>query len=357
MKKGLFVKRFIASILSILLVLTFVGCGGGQSANSPKDFEYEEVSGGLKITKYVGKSKEVVIPSVIDSKKVILLDGTAFSGNVMLKEITLPDTFTTVSFGYFKNCESLEKIVCTGNVSMVKGTSVLSTLPSFKSLEFYSIEEATLSFDLPEIIQESDTLVNIVIRKITEVEERDFALSEEEMGSFNIDREINVKMPQNMVDKYLEKTAYACYYISDIDNSLFLHGYKLCSALISGKDFNMPVIARNRALSKLSDEYKIEVSDLRFTWVDEEDTDIEDNEPDVYLRATAKYDGKNVIFVSYIGYAGDNWDDKDGWVFFDVDDSYEALGDETKLCLVFGVSRIKVNGVSYQIKNGIEAED
>lgn len=349
MKKALYVKKIVALFLSVLLLLSFVGCGGGSSANSPKDFEYEEVSGGLKITKYVGKSNVVVIPSVIEDKKVVSMSSSAFSGNVKLKEITLPDTFTTVSFGYFENCEALEKIVYTGSVSDVYDvySTIYDTLSSFKSLEIHSIEEAAL-YNLRRMIKYTGALENIKIREIAKTEDRDFSLGEEEI--YNIERELSIEIPQDMADKYLGKTAHARYYIDNVDNSLIPFGYELCSDLVYGKDFNMPVIARNRTLSELSDKYNIEVSDLRFTEVDEEDTDIEDSEPDVYLRATAKYNGKNVIFVSDIGYAGDNWDETDGWVIFDVNDAYEVLEDEAKMCILFGVSKVKVNGVSYQIK-------
>ena len=143
-------KKILAIVLAIIMTLSFAACGNGTGSGNTasetpaKYFEYEEVSGGLKITKYLGDSDVVVVPSVIDNKKVINIDVNVFSGNVALKEVTIPDTITRILFSHFKNCDSLQKIVYLGCVDRVSGNSNSVKVPSLTTIEIASVSSRTL---------------------------------------------------------------------------------------------------------------------------------------------------------------------------------------------------------------------
>ncbi len=49
----------------------------------------------------------LVIPATIDGYTVVAIGNNAFSGNVNIKSVTLPDTLTEIGYGAFNNCKNL----------------------------------------------------------------------------------------------------------------------------------------------------------------------------------------------------------------------------------------------------------
>ncbi len=58
------------------------------------DFQYTEINGEIKITKYIGNSTNVTVPAYIDGKRVALLGENAFAGNSNIKSIVFKGTTT-----------------------------------------------------------------------------------------------------------------------------------------------------------------------------------------------------------------------------------------------------------------------
>lgn len=135
----------------------------------PKDYEYVDIEGGIRITKYNGNDEILTVPAEIDGKRVLEIDNEFesnmfiffdFEREVNVKEITLPDSLTRIgnsTFAYlskletihipdsitilgddaFQGCESLE------NVTLPNGLTNLSyTFSGCKSLSDITIPES-----------------------------------------------------------------------------------------------------------------------------------------------------------------------------------------------------------------------
>jgi hypothetical protein len=78
-----------------------------------KDFEvslHDEGGGWCSIGKYIGNSKRVIVPSRIQGKPVGYIGMRAFSGNLKIEEVVLPDTIGSLGAGAFQNCNNLSEI-------------------------------------------------------------------------------------------------------------------------------------------------------------------------------------------------------------------------------------------------------
>jgi hypothetical protein len=138
-------KKTLSIVLSLVMTICLTACndegntnsgsnnsntsannGGNQSTatnaenntsieESPtKDFEWVEVSGGIEITAYKGNSKSVIVPEIIENKKVIAIAETAFSGNVMIESVVLPESIKSVASSIFSNCDNLKSLTFLG---------------------------------------------------------------------------------------------------------------------------------------------------------------------------------------------------------------------------------------------------
>ncbi len=99
------------------------------------DFQYTIKEGKVWITGYVGKEKEILIPSLIQDCPVVGIDDNAFenntklcsvvvpegvesigwfcfSGCIALKNVTLPKSLTSIKYGAFQNCYSKMEVHC-----------------------------------------------------------------------------------------------------------------------------------------------------------------------------------------------------------------------------------------------------
>ena len=94
-------KVLLFSVIALVL-LTFVSCG-------EKEFEYESVDGGIKITAYNGDGGEVLIPEEIKGKSVVAIGEAAFDGS-KAEKITVPDSVKVIEKYAFRRCGKLEEI-------------------------------------------------------------------------------------------------------------------------------------------------------------------------------------------------------------------------------------------------------
>ncbi|MBR7005314.1 MAG: leucine-rich repeat domain-containing protein [Candidatus Methanomethylophilaceae archaeon] len=77
-------------------------------------FEYEDYTtvgiDGVKITKYTGSDKDVVIPDFIDGKKVLAIGDNAFKNNKDITSVTFGKYVRTVGFKAFAGCSALKSV-------------------------------------------------------------------------------------------------------------------------------------------------------------------------------------------------------------------------------------------------------
>ena len=84
------------------------------------DFEYRILEDNtIEITKYVGVSKKVIIPSIINNCPVTSIGDFAFRECKVLTSIIIPDSVTSICDGVFWNCSSLNSIIIPDSVTSI----------------------------------------------------------------------------------------------------------------------------------------------------------------------------------------------------------------------------------------------
>ncbi|MDE5718954.1 MAG: leucine-rich repeat domain-containing protein [Lachnospiraceae bacterium] len=82
------------------------------SCESDSLYEFEETSRGLRILKYVDFDEPVVvIPNIIEGKKVIAVGNYAFKGCVGIEKIIISEGIEILGNGAFLNCKGLKEAV------------------------------------------------------------------------------------------------------------------------------------------------------------------------------------------------------------------------------------------------------
>lgn len=138
-------KRYLAALLSLLLLLSLVACRTGEGTdetsgsestaetsdaettdevlneNPAEDFGYDvrEDENCVYITDYRGDSPHVVIPSMIEVKPVTRIYGSFYEKNHVVS-VVIPDTVTVIWENVFRGCRSLETVVLSKNLAEIK---------------------------------------------------------------------------------------------------------------------------------------------------------------------------------------------------------------------------------------------
>lgn len=85
-------------------------------------FVYEVLSDGmLKIKQYVGDGGHVVIPTVVDGKRVTTIGAQAFFDCDTVTSVEIPKTITKIEWDAFYDCENLENVTMTDKVKTIEG--------------------------------------------------------------------------------------------------------------------------------------------------------------------------------------------------------------------------------------------
>ena len=122
----------IKRITSAVMALAMLSAGAGAlpsdiagldtaitaNALTYGDFEYEVSGSSVTITRYTGSDEELVIPSVIDGKKVKKIGAYSFSYRRSLKNVTIPNTVTSIGEWAFYN-SGLTSVVIPDSVTSI----------------------------------------------------------------------------------------------------------------------------------------------------------------------------------------------------------------------------------------------
>jgi len=160
-------KKILCAFLSLIMLLTvLVGCNivpdndskdtsentESESNTEPQgtdfenelqespatDFEYEINNAGyLTITKYIGSSKNVVIPSKIDDQPVVVIGQEAFA-YCDIETVYMPDTVEAIIQYAFIGCEKLTDVRFSPNLVGMIGLSAFWGCKSLKSADLSS---------------------------------------------------------------------------------------------------------------------------------------------------------------------------------------------------------------------------
>ncbi len=112
-------KKIVVLLLAVFLfAAAFSGCSSEQ-ADPASDFlyEYSPDNAHIVITKYIGESQNVVVPSKIEGLPVTSLFGTpehdfehGVFQNTDVETVTLPETITVIGSKCFENCADLTAV-------------------------------------------------------------------------------------------------------------------------------------------------------------------------------------------------------------------------------------------------------
>ena len=357
-------KKILAVILAIIMMLSFVACGGNEgddgeqnnnsqntiSESPAKDFEYEEVNGGLKITKYLGNSEVVSIPSIINNKKVVEIKNEAFSGNVKLKEIIIPNTISFLDLYNFNNCDSLQKIVYLGCVDRVSGNSNSVKVPSLTTIEIASVSSRTLVRSFRTMALNSKTLENIVFKDV--ILEDDYY-----SGSYdpylNVDVN-NITLPESFVNQIGEFLAYKCYSFNYDDNFNKILGsngsyfIRKSSAFDQSTKVEVPDSLKTKIQFRSPDGVALTEVNLYKTVHTGDGTTYE-------LTIIGEFESQGKTYIYEMGLSKQTADDpfqdleyvfSDGYDSFNYSENiYEQIDSKDNFAIFFNINKITVNGV------------
>lgn len=115
-------------------------------------YEYEETSWGIKILKFIDFDESViVIPNVINGKKVIAVGNHAFKGCVGIEKIIISEGIEILGNGVFLNCKGLKEAVLPGTLKRIGTTdptgcpAVLGDMTKFDgAFEYTALESITI---------------------------------------------------------------------------------------------------------------------------------------------------------------------------------------------------------------------
>lgn len=104
----------------------------GYTGNAPRhyelskmdyDYSYEILNDGtLRLYQYEGTDTNIVVPDIIDGRKVTVLGNSTFQYCTQasdIESVTLPDSLTTIEKNAFYNCEKLKSVTIPQNVSSI----------------------------------------------------------------------------------------------------------------------------------------------------------------------------------------------------------------------------------------------
>lgn len=119
MKKRL--KKIIITLLVLLMMFNNFICVPAEQGNSfiSGNWIYEVVSDGVVITGYTGEASDLIIPSTIDEKKVVVIGEKAFSNNKKIKNVIIPVSVRTINIYAFSDCTELKSITIPASVENI----------------------------------------------------------------------------------------------------------------------------------------------------------------------------------------------------------------------------------------------
>lgn len=115
-------------------------------------YEYEETSWGLKILRFVDFDENIiVIPNVIEGKKVIAVGNHAFKGCIGIEKIIISEGIEILGNGVFLNCKGLKEAVLPSTLKRIGTTdpagcpAIVGGMPKFDGVfEYTALESITI---------------------------------------------------------------------------------------------------------------------------------------------------------------------------------------------------------------------
>ena len=127
--------RSTLPLLAAAAVLIAWGAPAAPDEAPASDFEYKMQDGAVKLTKYKGKARNLVIPEKIENAPVTELGESMFHGNTSLVRVSIPDTVTKIENYAFGDCLNLESVKMSKNLETLVYASFYRC-PKLKEISF-----------------------------------------------------------------------------------------------------------------------------------------------------------------------------------------------------------------------------
>jgi len=102
-------KRIFSMILTVVIIISAFPLGSNiVFADDPNDFMYEINNSTVNISGYIGSGGVVTVPDIIETFPVVSIGSQAFTDNLDLTGIVLPNSVTSISDDSFSGCLNLE---------------------------------------------------------------------------------------------------------------------------------------------------------------------------------------------------------------------------------------------------------
>lgn len=181
-------KNNLKLILLLLLILTVVVavllCSSAPNTKpSPTagsvSYEYTETNGGIRITNVRGESEQIIIPDLIDGKKVVEIGNSAFEGKKIIKTVVLPGSLIKVGYRAFADCTSLKTVTFNDGLTMIEAEafSGCDNLVDYILPKSVKYKSAT-AFEVGQAVSQSEE--SAFVREPEESQEQDNIVSEPE---------------------------------------------------------------------------------------------------------------------------------------------------------------------------------
>ncbi len=116
----------------LMLLLTF-GVSLSALAGFADGFDYEQCTGGVRITGWWGSNEDLDIPGTLNGKVVKEIGEDAFSYSWSIRTVTIPDTVVKIDEVAFTHCERLESVELPSALTTI-GEEAFAGCSSLKSI-------------------------------------------------------------------------------------------------------------------------------------------------------------------------------------------------------------------------------
>jgi len=157
-------KRNILVMFVTLFVFSLITIGCSENSDPITDFEYKAISGGVEITRYIGTSIKINIPSKIEGEPVISIGNNAFQ-NCGLMEVDIPKSVLSIGNHSFADNSGLKSVsLPVGLLNIGDGAFAGTGITDIKlpnsliSIGMFAFSTSSLmSIDIPENIKNIET--------------------------------------------------------------------------------------------------------------------------------------------------------------------------------------------------------
>ena len=110
------------------------------------DYEVEEIENNeIKILKYKGTDKEVIIPNKINDKVVTILGDASFKDNTQIEKVILSKDIKEVGNNVFNGCTSLKEVIFNSGINTYKD-NILLNCNSLESITIDVLNQSLIGF-------------------------------------------------------------------------------------------------------------------------------------------------------------------------------------------------------------------